>query len=139
MTDGAGQQPEHAVERYKEITALVAEAVDRLNARERERAERLEEELATGQDRVELAQRQRDEVAEGVRIRWNAAKEALWEERWMRVTQLPPPDTSAEPVPAEEAIRSVQSAYMELHEAVGQRRWSGMGLLLGGWWGRRES
>ncbi|NHD18185.1 MULTISPECIES: hypothetical protein [unclassified Actinopolyspora] len=131
------ERASRAAERYKEITALATEAAERLSERERQRAEQLEHELATERDRVEQAQQQRDQVDEGVRLRWNAAKEALWEERWMQVTQLPPPDPAAEPTSAEEAIRSVQSAYMELHEAVGQKRWSGSGFLPTGWLGRR--
>lgn len=112
-----------AVERYKELTAMATDAVDRTHELERKRAEQLEDEIAAGRERVAEAERQEERVAEGVRWRWSAAMEALWNERWMRVTSMPAPDPSAPDVAPEEALRSVQEAYLKLHEALGKSRW----------------
>ncbi|SDO97894.1 hypothetical protein SAMN04487905_101317 [Actinopolyspora xinjiangensis] len=141
MTEEPGEHTSRhgtAAERYKEIVALATDSVDRLHELERDRIERLERELAGERERVERAEQQREQVEEGVRLRWNAALEALWEERWLRVTQLPAPDTTAEPAGAEEAIRSVQRAYLDLYEALDQGRWSAPGWIPKGWLSRRE-
>lgn len=129
MTDDRTPRSDSAAERYKELVAVATDAVDRLHHRERQRAAQLEEELATEHDRLERAEQQRQQVIDGVRLRWNAAMEALWEERWMRVTRIPQPEPSARPASPEEAIKSVQQAYLELYEEINKGRRSGTGWL----------
>ncbi|SDK45256.1 hypothetical protein SAMN04487820_10840 [Actinopolyspora mzabensis] len=138
--DSGGPETRHGTdtERYKEIVALATGSAERLQELERDRVERLERELAGERDLVEQAEQQQEEVEEGVRLRWNAAMEALWEERWLRVTQLPAPDTTAEPAGAEDAIRSVQRAYLDLYEELEQGRWSAPNWIPTGWISRRE-
>lgn len=121
MSEDTTGRHEHATARYKELTALATAAVDRVREHERERAARLEDDLAASAERIAEAEREREKVADGVRIRWNAAMEALWNERWMRVTSRPGPDSSAPAEPAEEGIRRVQSAYLELHAALAMK------------------
>lgn len=108
--------------RYKEIMALADDAAQRLRRHEDDRVDELTGEVATGQQRIERAEQQQEQVREGVRKRWDSAMEDLWEERWMRVTPMPEPDLSAEPAGPEEPIRSVQNAYLRLREALSRRR-----------------
>lgn len=123
MSEASGE-PQYAAERYKEITAVATGAVDRMHELERQRAARLEDESTARQERAAEAEQQQEEVAEAVRLRWSAAMEALWSERWMRVTRMPAPDPSAAASTPEESVRSVQNAYLDLHEALGRPRWS---------------
>lgn len=111
-----------AAVRYKEIMALADDAAQRLRRHEADRVDELTGEVATGQQRIERAEQQQEQVREGVRKRWDSAMEDLWEERWMRVTPMPGPDPAAEPATPEEPIRSVQNAYLQLREALSRRR-----------------
>lgn len=130
MSETSAGGPERAAAaRYKEITSVATEAVDRMHEHERKKAAGLEDEVAAGQERIEEAQRRENEVAEGVRLRWDGALEALWNERWLRVTRMPNPDPDAAPAPAEESLRAVQVAYLALHDALNKPRWSASALL----------
>ena len=114
-----------AAVRYKEIAATAASAADRMRKIESDRIAELSGEVAAGRERIEEAERQRAEVEESVRERWDAAREALWDERWMRVPPMPEPDTSASAATPEESLRLVRAAYRDLYDALGKRRWSG--------------
>jgi hypothetical protein len=118
-----------AAVRYKEITAVAVDAAERMRRHEADKADRLTDEVAAGQERIAAAEEQKAQVAEGVRVRWSAAMEALWDERWMRVTPMPDADLSAAPATPEESIRAVQGAFLELHEALGKARWSAGSML----------
>lgn len=111
-----------AAVRYREIMALADSAAAQLRRQEADRVDELTAEVATGQERIERSETQLEQVREGVRKRWDSAMEELWEERWMRVTPMPEPDPSAEPAAPEEPIRAVQSAYLQLREALSKRR-----------------
>ncbi|MDR7301462.1 hypothetical protein [Haloactinomyces albus] len=124
MSEVPPGEPYRAVERYKEITAMATSAVDRTHELERKRAARLEDATTARQERTAEAEQQEEQVTEAVRLRWNAAMEALWDERWMRVTRMPAPDPSAPAATPDESIHSVQAAYLDLHEALGKSRWS---------------
>lgn len=124
MSEVPSGEPRRAVERYKEIIGIATGAVDRTHELERKRAARLEDDTTVRQERTAEAEQQEEQVAEAVRLRWNAAMEALWAERWMRVTRMPAPDRSAPSATPEESIRSVQAACLELHAALGKPRWS---------------
>ena len=119
MSDG---QAIPAAVRYREIMALADSAAAQLRRQEADRVDELTAEVATGQERIERSETQLEQVREGVRKRWDSAMEELWEERWMRVTPMPEPDPSAEPAAPEEPIRAVQSAYLQLREALSKRR-----------------
>ncbi len=121
---------ENAAARYKELAALATAAVDRTAEHERSRVEELEDGFRDSEARVDAAQESQDQVVEGVRLRWKAAMEALWEERWMRVTGRPDPDPSAAAAPADECIRQVQAAYLDLHGCLGR---SGKGWSAPSW------
>ncbi|MBA8826772.1 hypothetical protein FHX42_004151 [Saccharopolyspora lacisalsi] len=129
MSEPSAGGPERAAAHYKEITSVATEAVDRTHEHERKKAAGLEDEVAAGQDRIETAQQRENEVAEGVRLRWDGALEALWNERWLRVTRMPKPDPDAAPAPAEESLRAVQVAYLALRNALDRPRWSASSLL----------
>lgn len=113
-----------AAVRYKEIAATAASAADRMRKLEGDRIAELSGEVAAGRERIEEAERQRTEVEESVRERWDATREALWDERWMRVPPMPEPDTSAPAATPEESLRAVRAAYRDLYDALGKRRWT---------------
>lgn len=128
---GAGPASQHrdtdsvpAAVRYKEIAATAASAADRMRKIESDRIADLSEDVAAGRQRIEEAERQHAEVDENVRERWDAAREALWDERWMRVPTMPQADTTATATTPEESLRQVRAAYRDLYDALGKRRWS---------------
>lgn len=106
--------------RYKEIADAATAAAKRMTRYEADQVERLQEELPAVRQRVAEAEARRDEIVEAAQRRWRTAMEALWNERWMRVTPFPEPDGSA--APTDRAIKEMQSAYFELHEAVTRSR-----------------
>lgn len=119
----------HAAARYKEIAATATSAVERMHEHERSQATQLEADVEAGREQISEAEQDQELVEEAVRLRWGAAMEALYHERWLRVTSQPDPDLSAAPQPASEAIRSVQAAYVDLHEALGANRRSVLSRL----------
>jgi hypothetical protein len=114
--------------RYKEITALATTAAQQLRKHERERAGELGEAVAAGRQRREAADEQREQVVEDVRKRWNAAMEAVWDERWMKVKPMPDPDRAAPPATPDESRRDVQDAFMALYNSLDKPRF-GANLL----------
>lgn len=118
-----------AAARYKEITEIATSAAKRLQRHETDKIAELEDHVAAGQERMAAADAEHDEVVEAVRLRWDEAMEELWNERWMRVTQMPGADTSAAPAKRDRAIRPVQAAYLELRGALRQSRWQATSWL----------
>ncbi|KAA5836868.1 hypothetical protein ABT337_29080 [Saccharopolyspora hirsuta] len=114
--------------RYKELTALATTAAQQLRKHERARAAELGEAVAASQQRKDEAEERRQQVVEDVRVRWKAAMEALWDERWMQVKGMPEPDRSAPPATPEESRRDLQDAFMDLYNALEKPRF-GAGLL----------
>ena len=110
--------------RYKEIIATATGAAERMREHEREKSARLAQEVAVAEQRIAAAAEARDEVVAGVELRWKHAMEALWDERWMRVTPMPHPDHRVAPGRAADLIASVQSAYLVLRRSLEKSRWS---------------
>lgn len=123
-----------AVARYKQLAELATTAAERVRKQEQERAARLGEEVAGSAQHIEAADEQRDQVVADVRKRWNAAMEALWDERWMRGSALPEPDPDAGPADQDEARRAVHDAFLELLGTLEKPKFQASGLL-----GRRKS
>ncbi len=121
-----------AAVRYKEMTASATSAAEQMRKHEAQKSDRLNGEVVAGRERVSEAEQAEEEVAEGVRLRWNAALEALWDERWLQVTRIPDADRSASPDTADKILRKVQAAYLELHESLGKPRRAGGFLRRGG-------
>ncbi|GAB3283257.1 hypothetical protein [Parasphingorhabdus pacifica] len=113
-----------AAVRYKEITSLATSAAKRMREVEREKATELGELVASGRARTEEADRRYEWTVQEVESRWNAAMEALFEERWMRVTTMPEADSSAVPDNPETSVNAVQKAFYDLYQAVRAPRWS---------------
>ena len=81
--------------RYKELTALAADAAEKLRQHETAKAAELAELVDAEAERLEQAEAQRDDISADVRNRWNAALHALWDERWLEIPGMPEPDPSA--------------------------------------------
>nr|WP_246330559.1 hypothetical protein [Saccharopolyspora hordei] len=107
---------------------MATTAAERMRKHERARAAELSEVVAAGRQRKDAAEERRQQVVDDVRVRWNNAMEALWDERWFRVKGLPEPDRSAPPMTPEEARRLVQDAFLALHDALEKPRF-GSGIL----------
>lgn len=110
--------------RYKELIATATSAAERMREHEREKSARLAQEVSAASVRIEEAAEVRDEVVDEVEKRWKHAMQALWDERWMRVTPMPAPDRRVAPGRAEDLIASVQSAYLMLRRSLEKSRWS---------------
>ncbi len=109
------------VERYKEITGLATEAVERMRQQDRERAAELERELVESQGWMAQIAEQERVVQLGARLHWEAAVKALWNERWLEMTPMPTPNRS---VPEHDQLHfdaEVERTFQNLEAAL-QRR-----------------
>jgi hypothetical protein len=110
-----------ASERYKEIAGLATDAVARMREHDRERATELERELADVEQRMAQLAVQERVVRMGVQLHWEAAVEALWNERWLTIGPLPRPDEHAPEASDLYFDTEVGRTYQALEEAVGKR------------------
>lgn len=118
-----------AAVRYKEITASAEAAAQRLREHEATKATRLDEEVTAARQRAEEADEQCERVTGEVNRLWNMAMSALWEERWMRVNQMPEGDPSAAPERPKQSKDRVGTAYNELSRTLKKSGWSSRSLL----------
>ncbi|MEU4800906.1 hypothetical protein [Actinosynnema sp. NPDC023587] len=110
-----------AVERYKEIVGLAGAAVEKMRDQDRDRVRELLERLAASQDRVAELIEQEKLSQVGVRLLWEAAVDALWEERWMTMKPIPEPDESVPARDQRDYFTAMDVAYQTLEDAL-QRR-----------------
>lgn len=108
-----------AVQRYKELAGYNTEAVRRMRDRDRAVAEELRKRLAdVDQALAEATERER--VARmSVRLHWEAAVEALWNEKWLE--EVPAHPQPAEPTPGLDTLAAdaeVNRTYEALREAL---------------------
>ncbi|SHH00379.1 hypothetical protein [Streptoalloteichus hindustanus] len=128
--------PGSAAARYKEITGRVAELVARQREQDRERAVVLERvALRAWQELAEAGEREHM-VRVIAEAQWEAAVEALWEERWMSIQPLPAQEDLAPQRAADVAAldglpisrpdlnhldREVERTYQALEDALRKR------------------
>jgi hypothetical protein len=107
-----------AVRRYKELADVNTEAVRRMREHNRAVAEGLRAKL-TDVDR-ELAEAiARERVARmAVRLHWEAAVEALWDERWLQVGPQPDATTPPPGMDMAAADAAVSRTYEALRAAL---------------------
>jgi hypothetical protein len=110
-----------AVERYKELAGLATEAVDRMRRRDADRVAELDQALRDSQQRMALVAEQERVVRMGVRLHWEAAVEALWDERWMSVSPLPAPDESVPDLGQLHFDSELERTYQVLEDALSKR------------------
>lgn len=110
-----------AVERYKELAGLATESVDRMRRRDAERVAELDRALQDSQQRMALVAEQERVVRMGVRLHWEAAVEALWDERWMSVSPLPAPDESVPDLGQLHFDSELERTYQVLEDALSKR------------------
>ena len=108
-----------AVRQYKELAGYNTEAVRRMRDRDRAVAEDLRRRLAdVDQALAEATERER--VARmSVRLHWEAAVEALWNEKWLE--EVPAQPEPAEPVPGLDTLAAdaeVDRTYEVLRDAL---------------------
>ena len=110
-----------AVERYKEIVALAGESVKRMREVDHHRVKEAMDRLVASQDRMAAAVEQEMLTRVGVTLLWEAALEALWDERWLTMKPQPAPDESVPPRPQEEYNGLMELAHQRLEEALQKR------------------
>lgn len=114
MTDAIG-----AVERYKEITGWIGDAVQEMREQDSERGAvlttRLESALAATNEMLTRADRSMALIDDF----WQQAVGALFHETWMKqMRPIPRPDTSVPPRPLEFYEAEVERAYQALIDAI---------------------
>jgi hypothetical protein len=110
-----------ASERYKEIAGWATDAMARMREHDRERAAQLEREMADAEQRMAQLGVQERVVRMGVQLHWEAAVEALWNERWLTIGPLPRPDERAPDAGHLHFDAEVGRTYQALEEALGKR------------------
>ncbi|MFD5830864.1 hypothetical protein [Lentzea sp. NPDC060358] len=110
-----------AVERYKEIIAIAADAAARQRKLDEVRCTELAEKLAATQRRIaEVCDRERV-VRMGAALHWEQAVEQLWDERWLQMVTFPLPDETVPPRPPGEYIQEMDTAYQALEDSLSKR------------------
>lgn len=117
----AGADMSSAVERYREIIGIAAEAIGSMRARDEERVADLIAGLAQSQDRMaEIIERGRV-VELGANLHWESAVGALWDERWMTMSPKPRPDESVPVRDQREYNTAMDVAFLALEDSLQKR------------------
>lgn len=115
-----------AARRYKEISAGMTEAVERMRAQDREKAVELSRRLVDLDEAMGAAADREALTVLTVALMWESALEALWNEQWMTLRPLPQPDARATPAELDYLDAVAEQRYAALREAVRSRRsWPG--------------
>jgi hypothetical protein len=110
-----------ASERYREIAGWATDAMDRMRARDRERAAELDRELSEIEQRMAQLAVQEQVVRMGVRLHWEAAVEALWNEHWLTIGPLPRPDERAPEASHLHFDTEIGRTYHALEQSLAKR------------------
>lgn len=110
-----------AVERYKEIIAMATDSVAVMRANDEARVADLVAKLSESQDRMaEIIERERV-VKLGVALHWESAVEALWDERWLTMSPVPPAEESVPARDQREYNTAMDQAYQALEDSLQKR------------------
>jgi hypothetical protein len=110
-----------AVERYKEIIGTASESDAKMRAHDEARVADLVAKLTESQDRMaEVIERERV-VKLGVALHWESAVEALWDERWLKMSPVPPGEESVPPRDQREYNSAMDLAYQALEDSLLKR------------------
>jgi hypothetical protein len=110
-----------AVERYKEIIGSIDEAVEAMRAQDQAHVADLVARLSESQDRMADVIDREKIVKLGAQLHWESAVEALWDERWMRVSPMPKADETAPARDQREYNAAMDVAYQALEESLQKR------------------
>lgn len=109
------------VERYKEITGWIADAVQAMREQDSERGEVLSTRLSDAMEATNEMLTRADESMSKIDEFWQDAVGELFHERWMQVTPIPRPDTTVPARPLEFYEAEVQRAHQALIDAIRKR------------------
>lgn len=110
-----------AARRYKDITAGMTDAVDRMRREDAERATHLQARLVELHEAMEAAAEREALTVLGVALQWESALEALWNEQWLTLRPLPKSDPHASPKDLDYLDAVVAQRYETLREAIRRR------------------
>lgn len=116
MTDSIG-----AVERYKEITGWIGDAVHEMREQDSERGEVLTTRLSDAMEATNEMLTRADTSMSKIDKAWKEAVGKLFHERWMQVTPIPRPDMTAPARPLEFYEDEVERACKALLDAINRR------------------
>jgi hypothetical protein len=112
-----------AAQRYKDVVADLAAAVDDLRERDRARGAELARDLVDLDDAMVRAGVRASLSQFGAEMAWEEALDLLWQESWMTLRLRPAPAPDMDPARMDELDRAVEDASAELREAVRRRFW----------------
>lgn len=110
-----------AVERYKELIGTIGDAVESMRGQDQERVADLVARLSESQDRMADIIDREKVVKLGAQLHWESAVEALWDERWMRVSPMPKADESAPARDQREYNTAMDVAFQALDDSLQKR------------------
>ena len=111
-------EPIGAVERYKEITGWIGDAVHDMREQDSERSDVLTTRLENAMEATNEMLTRADESMSRIDEFWQRAVGELFHERWMKVTPIPRPDPSAPARPLEFYEAEVEQAFEALIDAI---------------------
>lgn len=100
---------------------MMTDSVARMRRFDTERAAQLTEELAELDEAMQAAGNRAALTELAVYLRWEAAMESLWGERWMTLRPLPLPDADARAGDLDFLDAVVEQRYQALLEIVRRR------------------
>lgn len=112
------------VRKYKDMTAELTAAADRLRERDRERAVELGKKLVELTEEMQRAGRRAAMSTFVVDLQWEAALESLWSETWLRLRPKPRPSPDADPARLDALDEELARRADDLHAALHRGRWS---------------
>ncbi len=110
-----------ASERYKEAIGWAQQAIREIEERDAKRATQLAAEARAAHERLTRAVDDEILTWAAVRLGWEAAVDALWDERWLTITPLPRPASDAPRRPPSHFDQEMSRAVNALEDALRKR------------------
>ena len=119
----SGPEGRTAAERYRDVTAGIADAVAAQRRTDEEEATALARRLALLDARMLKVGERTALTRFAVRLHWETALEALLSEPWIVLRPFPRPDRTAGPDELDRADREMAEAHTRLMSLVTRPRW----------------
>jgi hypothetical protein len=107
-----------AARRYKEISGLNTESVERMREFDRALVEELEKRLAEAERLLNEASERERSTSMTVDMHWEVAMKQLWDEHWLTMKPKPAPVQPAPEMDSLQCDAEVENTATELREAL---------------------